>query len=151
VAGPERRPGRWRLLALLAAACLAPALSAAAEDEPPKRVQVELTVTHAGPEPGVVEPSQEWLTRSFRYQSARVIQSRSFDLEVDEVGSLELPNGRWMRVRPLDVSDRGALIAVDIQDTLKTDVRVGNRKKVVIGAPQPFKDGKLIIEMESRY
>jgi hypothetical protein len=90
------------------------------------------------------------LQKDFRYQSLRVLQTQRLALELDEVGTLTLPNGRELRVRPLQVGDRGVLMAVDVEGTMKTDLRVRNGHFVVIGT-QRYEDGRLVISLKPQF
>ena len=111
-------------------------------------------VTHLLPEQGQIDPRGEQVHRSlhreFRYGSLSVLESRMLKLGLDEIGSLRLPTGRSVRVRPLDVNPSGVLIAVDVEGSLKTDLRVPNERLVVIGA-HAFQNGKLVISLQPRY
>ena len=137
--------------ALGVAAALAPsgALAQAAN-----RVNLLLTVSHASPQPGPIDPSAAELHRrlhhEFRYESLRVIERRSMDLRLQEVGGVDLPTGKRIEVQPLSLSPTGALISVDIPGTLQTDVRVPNRQQVVIGVDR-YNDGKLIVTLQPDY
>ena len=80
----------------------------------------------------------------------RVLEQRRLDLAVDEIGTMQLPTGRRLRVRPLDVGKQGVLVAVDVEGSMKTDLRVPNHKLVVIGG-QPYEGGRLVITLEPEY
>ena len=103
------------------------------------------------PRPGPVDPAaaqlHESLRHDFRYQSLRVIEHRRLDLRTGEVGGLELPSGKRVRVRPLHMGAGGVLLAVDIENTLQTDMRVPDRHPVVIGVDR-YDDGKLILTLQ---
>jgi hypothetical protein len=119
-----------------------------------RRVGLNLMVSHASPRPGPVDPAAEALHESlrneFRYQSLRVLQVRRLDLKAGEIGGLELPTGKRVRVRPLHMGEGGVLLAIDIDDTLHTDLRVPDRRPVVIGVDQ-YQGGKLILTLEPDY
>jgi hypothetical protein len=137
--------------ALGLAAALAPsgALAQAAN-----RVNLLLIVSHASAQPGPIDPSAAELHRrlhhEFRYESLRVIERRTMDLRLQEVGGIDLPTGKRVSVQPLSLSPTGALISVDIPGTLQTDVRVPNRQQVVIGVDR-YNDGKLIVTLQPDY
>ena len=78
------------------------------------------------------------------------MQSKTFQIDVDEAATLELPNGRVVRVKPLLVDERGALLAVEVEGTLQTDLRVRSDHLVVIGA-QRHGDGKLVISLQPHF
>ena len=90
------------------------------------------------------------LSQEFRYRSLRVLEQRLLRLHLQEVGGLALPTGKRVRIRPLHVGKGGVLIAVEIEGTLQTDVRVPNRNQVVIGAER-YRDGKLIVTLRPDY
>jgi hypothetical protein len=130
------------------------ACAAVAWAETPRRVAVKVTVSHALDAKGAIDPRgselNAFLKPQFRYGSLKVLQIESLDLALDEVGTLELPNGRKFRVRPLDIGPEGVLLSVSVQGTLWTDMRVRNGHLVVIGAER-YEEGKLVIGMEPRF
>lgn len=85
----------------------------------------------------------------FVYDRIELVERHRMVLDVDEVGSVKLPNGERFRVRPLDVGEGGVLMAVDI-GSKKLDVRAHSGHLVVIGA-EPYQDGQLVISVEPRY
>jgi len=140
-------------LPLLAAAA-AFLIDGAAAAQAVRRVGLSLMVSHASQRPGPVDPAAEWLDRSlrneFRYQSLHVIEVRHFNLGMQEIGVVVLPTGKHVNIRPLQLGDGGLLLAVDIEGTLQTDLRVANRSPVVIGVER-YQDGKLILSLEPDY
>ncbi len=143
-----------RIVLTLLATLLGAALlggGAVAQDQ---RVTVELTVSHLSKSPGSIDPKAAGiharLRNEFRYESLRVLDRKRLDLALDEVGSVKLPTGRWVRVRPMHVGDRGVLLAVDVEGILQTDMRVANGHPVDIGA-QSYQDGKLVVTLQPRY
>jgi hypothetical protein len=114
----------------------------------------QMTVSHVSPNPGPIDPRGAALHRrlkdEIRYESLRVLEQRRLDLAMDEIGTLQLPTGRRLRVRPLDVGKQGVLVAVDLEGSMKTDLRVPNHKLVVIGG-QPYEGGRLVITLEPEY
>jgi hypothetical protein len=135
------------LAALLACASVAGA-------QAPRRVSIEVTVSHALDANGAIDPRgrelNAFLEPQFRYGSLKVLQVERLDLALDEVGTLELPNGRKFRVRPLDIGSEGVLLSVSVQGTLWTDMRVRNGHLVVIGAER-YEAGKLVIGVKPRF
>jgi hypothetical protein len=128
--------------------------TAVAWAEAPRRVSVQVTVSHALDAKGEIDPRgialNAFLEPQFRYGSLKVLQVESLDLALDEVGTLKLPNGRKFRVRPLDIGPEGVLLSVSVQGTLWTDMRVRNGHLVVIGA-QRYQEGKLVIGVEPHF
>ncbi len=125
-----------------------------ARGEPPQQIELEIVVSQISEEAGSIDPRAERLHRElskqWRYQSLRVLETRRMKLAIDEVGGLELPTGRKIRVKPLLVDERGALLAVDLEGTLQTDMRVKNGHLVIIGADR-YEQGKLVISLEAHF
>ncbi|MCL4684260.1 hypothetical protein KJ059_05850 [Myxococcota bacterium] len=150
--GPGSEPP-WRL-APVAGVLVALALlgSAPASAQQARRVGLSLTVSHASSHPGPVDPAaarlHESLRDEFRYESLRVIERRRLSLRTGEIGGLDLPSGKRVRVRPLHLGPAGVLLAVDIENTLHTDMRLPDRRPVVIGVDR-YQGGKLILTVES--
>jgi len=153
--GRGRRALATGTLAFLLAA---PAGSQQLRDPGPARrpgtIGFQMTVSHVSPSPGPIDPRGAALHRrlkdEIRYESLRVLEQRRLDLAVDEIGTLQLPTGRRLRVRPLDVGKQGVLVAIDVEGSMKTDLRVPNHKLVVIGG-QPYEGGRLVITLEPEY
>ncbi len=153
----RRRRSASRSLAPLAALVLTFGTMAAgqASGQPAdavRRVGLRLTVTHLSAQPGPVDPAaarlHESLRNEFRYESLRVIERRRLILRPGEIGGLDLPSGKRVRVRPLHMGPGGVLLAVDIENTLHTDLRLPDRQPVVIGVDR-YQGGKLILTVES--
>ena len=145
----------WLRCGLAVAAAGLPLLvSGLAAAQGVSRVTFEVMVSHISDRPGQIDARASKLDRKlrkeFRYQSLRVLQSQSLSLAIDQVGSLKLPNGKQLRVRPLQVGDNGVLTAVSVEGTLDTDLRIRNGHLVVIGA-QRHDDGKLVISLEPHF
>ncbi len=117
-----------------------------------KTLQLTLEVARISNEPGPVQPGRldTKLREQFRYQSLEVIESRTFELEIDDVARVRLPNGSWVQVKPLLLDERGALLAVDVEGALKTDVRVKSNHMLVLGAHR-HGNGRLVISLEPRF
>lgn len=109
-------------------------------------------VSHFSQSPGTIDPRamrfHRILSSQFRYESVKVLSSRRFNLRVNETGSMTLPTGRGLKVRPVSVSEKDVVVSVDVEQTIRTDLRMRNRNPVVIGV-QPYEDGKLVIILES--
>jgi hypothetical protein len=80
----------------------------------------------------------------------RVIKERRLKLGIDEVGSVKLPDGRMFRVRPLDLGERGLLMAVGWEGEVMMDMRAPNNHLLVIGGPA-HDDGQLVVSIEPQY
>lgn len=148
----ERRLGKWLLGAAFAAALLLVAGSAWSEGE--RRFHVDITVAEISDAKGGIDKRakrlDDKLRKKFRYNSLRVLQERRLDLEMDEVGSVKLPTGRMFRVRPLNLGDRGLLMAVGWEGEMMMDMRAPNHHLLVIGGPA-HGDGQLVISIEPEY
>jgi hypothetical protein len=90
------------------------------------------------------------LRKKFKYNSLRVIKERRLKLGIDEVGSVKLPDGRMFRVRPLDLGERGLLMAVGWEGEVMMDMRAPNNHLLVIGGPA-HNDGQLVVSIEPQY
>ncbi len=139
------------LLGLVLVLCAGAGIARA---EPAQGIEMIVLVAHASTGPGGVDPGAERLadklTKEFRYESLRLLQSRRLRLALDEVGSVRLPNGKLLRLRPLQVGKKSVLLAVELEGTLQTDLRIPNGHLVVIGAER-YQDGKLVIGLEPRW
>lgn len=144
---------RWHnaiaMAGLLIAAGFAPAEAEAADP-----IKVKVLVCHASPAAGGIDGACQKLHgkigAQFRYESLKKLQSQALKLGLNEVGKVKLPNGKSLMVRPLQVDDGGVLLAVDVEGSVRTDVKVANGNSVVIGA-DAYKNGKLVISLEPRW
>ncbi|HEY8154465.1 MAG TPA: hypothetical protein VII72_10095 [Myxococcota bacterium] len=146
-----------RLRSLIAGALAAALLvgtGAAAWAKPPRRIAIDVTVSHALDAQGAIDPRgvqlDAYLKPQFRYGGLKVLQEERLDLALDQVGTLQLPNGRKLRLRPLDIGSEGLLLSVSVQGTLWTDMRIRNGHLVVIGAER-YEAGKLVIGLEPHF
>ena len=143
---------RWLEFGLVLALVLGVGAAAAKAQE--QRIDVELMVSHVSSAEGEIDPRGQKLHQKlqgqFRYESLRVLQTRVLRLELNEVGSVGLPNGKSVRVRPLQLSESGVLLAVDVEGAARMDLKVRNGHLVVIGAER-YQDGKLVISLEPRW
>jgi len=118
------------------------------------RVPVNVMVVHTSDREGGVDPRARDLDRKLspqlRYRSMRVLREQRVDLRLDEVGTVKLPDGRVVRLRPMHKGPDGVLIAVDVEGSVKLDARAPNHHKVVIGAGE-YEDGNLAISIEPDY
>ena len=143
---------RWLELGLLLALVLGVGAGAAQAQE--QRIDVELMVSHVSNAAGEIDPRGRKLHRKlqdqFRYESLRVLQIRRLRLALDEVASVGLPNGKSVRVRPLQLSGGGVLMTVDVEGAARMDLKIRKGHLVVIGAER-YQDGKLVISLEPRW
>ncbi|HVP27851.1 MAG TPA: hypothetical protein VMW35_01645 [Myxococcota bacterium] len=148
----RRRPKIELAAALILAVTLG--LTAAPAAPAGETVEVHVTVAEVSDRPGAVEPGAaslyQALSRDFRYRSVRLVESRDFRLGLNETGSLRLPTGRWLTVKPRKMGPSGVLMAVEIEGRLRTTLRMPSHHEVLIGA-EPFGDGKLVVTLEPRF
>jgi len=144
---------RCRIARVLVAAALLAAGMASAEDGP-TRIPINVLVTHLSNEGVGIDPPARLLDnklkQQFRYDSLQVIQKQRLTLALDEVGKVDLPNGKAVRMRPIHKGEEGVLMAVDVEGAAQLDVRVKSRHPVVIRAG-PYKDGSLVLSLELDY
>ena len=87
------------------------------------------------------------LRSQIRYKSLRVLLEKRFNLSINQVGSMNLPNRRKLRLRPMDIGERGVLLAVELEGSLDSDLRIPNHHLVVFGT-EAYEGGKLVISLE---
>jgi hypothetical protein len=142
------------VVALAGIAALAAPRSTRAQDPGSGRVPVNVMVVQTSNQKGEVDPRaqdlHEKLKKQLRYKSMRVIQEQRVDLEMNQVGTVDLPDGRKVRMRPLHKGAKGVLMAVDVQGAVKLDARAPNHHKVVIGAGE-YQNGNLAVSIEPDY
>lgn len=119
-----------------------------------RRFNVKVTVAKISDAEGKIDARAERLDRNlrkkFKYNSLEVIEERRLKLALDEVGSVELPGGRMFRVQPLNVGERGLLMAVGWEGEVMMDMRAPNNHLLVIGGPS-HGDGQLVVSIEPQY
>jgi hypothetical protein len=146
----ERRRG---LRALLAAALVAAAPASAEGDEGTDLVRLDITVLRVSDEPGEVDPRVERVDRLLRgqvaYQSLAILDVLHREVPVNEVWTFELPTGRSVELRPLEVDKTGTLLSLDVEDGLQGDFRVRPGQPLVVGGVRVGED-KLVLVVESR-
>jgi hypothetical protein len=129
----------------------APAGMAVADDE---KFDLQVTVASISDAEGSIDPKgrhlDDKLSKKFRYNSLKVIESRRMGLKMDELGSIDLPDGNVFRVRPMNLGDRGLLLSVEWEGAVMMDMRAQSEHLVVIGGPQ-FRDGQLVVGIEPHY
>ncbi len=148
----ERRHWKGFLGAAAAVAMLLTAGSAWSDGE--RRVNIHVTVAEISDSKGNIDKRakrlDDKLRKKFKYNSLSVIEERRLALKMDEVGSVKLPTGRMFRVRPLNLGDRGLLMAVGWEGEIMMDMRAPNHHLLVIGGPA-YGDGQLVISIEPEY
>src|SRR5262245_24332689 len=115
------------------------------------RVPGNVMVVHTSNRKGEVDPRaqelHERLRKQLRYKSMSVLQEERVDLQMNQVGTVELPDGRKVRMRPMHKGTNGVLMAVDVQGAVKLDARARNHHREVSGAGE-YEDGNLAVSIE---
>ena len=116
------------------------------------RLHFEVTVLHASPSPGGIDPGAErfdlLLRDTVRYESLRVLKAKERNVELNQIEKVSLPTGQDFRFRPIDAGDRGVLVSVDWKKTARGDFRLPRGKPLILGG-QPFEDGQLVVILEA--
>lgn len=132
-------------------AWLAPVVAAAQDAGP---IAVDVMVCQISQQPGPVDSLAQRLhaklRNEFRYESLRVLKQQRLSLELNQLASFALPDGRQLQLRPLSLSKRGVLISVNVQGAVQTDMQIRNGHLVAIGAGR-YEDGKLVISLEPHF
>jgi len=117
-------------------------------------IAVDVMVSQISQKPGSVDPRARRLDAElrgeFRYESLTVLKQQRLSLALNELASVALPNDRQLQIRPLSISDRGVLLAVTVQGSVQSDMRIPNGHLVAIGAGR-YRDGKLVISLEPHF
>jgi hypothetical protein len=150
----------WSRLAarLIPALALSVCIAASALADPPRQkgkkppVPLRVMVTRlsndgSGIDPQARELESKLSNQGIRYDSAEVLEKKRLKLKLNEVGEIELPNGRKARVSPLHRNADGVLMAVDVDGSSKADVRARPNHTVIFSAG-PYEDGKLVLSVE---
>ncbi len=145
----------WFVLAavLALAGILLPAAIAEAdhaEGEVVSKISLDVMLSHISDQPGAIDPRaarlHAKLSQNFRYESLRVLDEQQMHLEINDLGVMTLPTGRRLRVTPMIIDQRGALLAVDLEGSAQVDIRIKRHHLVVIGA-QRYQGGRLVISI----
>jgi len=126
-------------------------IAGAASDGP---IEIDVMVSHISQEPGEIDPRakrlDEKLRSDFRYESLKVLSQRKVRVALNELAHVSLPDGNELKLRPLNISDRGVLVAVTIEGSVQSDLQIPNGHLVAIGAGR-YQNGKLVISLEPRF
>jgi hypothetical protein len=130
---------------------LLPGIGAADDGE---AIAVDVMVSLISQQPGDVDPRAKRLDAKlrseFRYESLSVLKQQRLELAMNELAKVALPNDRELQLRPLSISDRGVLLAVTVEGSVQSDMRIPNGHLVAIGAGR-HEDGKLVISLEPHF
>lgn len=88
------------------------------------------------------------LKEMFRYEGIRVLETRELELSVDDVFDMKLPTRRRLRLRPLVIEKKSALVSVEISGLVQTDLKLREGQLIIIGAER-YLDGKLVIALHA--
>jgi hypothetical protein len=139
----------WLIVLLLAA--LLPAGRVAAED--PRPIAFDVTVVKVSKGKGGIEHGararrvDRILGPKLKYDSLRVLEHRRREVPMNQIGTVKLPNKKRFRFRPMDLSEEGVLVAVDVDRSAQGDFRIPRHKPFVYGG-QRYEDGELVILLE---
>lgn len=140
----------WHSRAAIVLLTLGLAAGAAAGAE---QFEIEVMVSQIGDGAGGVDPKgaklHAKLQKQFRYESLKVLETKRLTLNLDEVGKLSLPNGKPLRVRPLQLTDRGLLLAAHVGD-IQMDLKLTRGHLVVIDAGRHRGD-RLVVSFEASW
>lgn len=149
---------RWKRLerrswvALLGAALVLLLAAGAGAQE---HVDVEVTLVRVSDAPGGVAKGARakrydaLLRGQVAYQSLEVVRTEGRKLAPGKLWELALPTGAVLSLRALDVSEEGTLLSVDLEGSVQGDFKVRRGHPLILGGP-PFRDGKLVIGVETR-
>jgi len=146
------RRRRWLVASLVAALPLAGPVAA----QEPRPIEFEVTVVHVSSGKGGVEANaraqrvDSIIGQQIKYESLRVLDFRRRKVLLNQIGSVTLPGGKRFRFRPMDLSDEGVLVAVDVERSAQGDFRIPRRKPFVFGG-QRYRDGQLVILLQPNY
>lgn len=136
-------------IVVLVIAGLAPTV-ASAEAEATFELEVivaSLTSEHDKIDRGAKRLHKE-LKDQFRYEGIRVLETRELKLSVDDIFDMKLPTRRRLRIRPLVIEKKGALVSVEISGLVQSDLRIKEGQLIIIGA-EKYLDGKLVIALRA--
>ena len=137
-------------LALALACLLAIAGTAAAQEA--ETIPVKVLVTHVSNEGKGIDLDARGLherlqDNQFSFNTVKVISKKRVVLKLDEVHTIALPNGRKARMQAISRREHSALLAVDVEGSVKVDARVRYHKPFIIRAGK-HDGGNLVIQLE---
>jgi hypothetical protein len=112
-------------------------------------VQVELKIIHAHNKGKVVDPKIQALVKLLQklsFTSYTLKDEAVLAIELNAAGSMQLPNGEWLAVKPITMEADGKLkLELSVEKLkFKTTVAIGPGATLVVGGP-PFDGGALIV------
>ena len=138
----------WVALALL---CSTAGAHAQSGDE---KVPVRITVTHLSDKDEGVDPKADPLIQNLggagiKVKSAKVIREETVKLAPGDVKSVKIGGGRKAHLQLMQADDDGALVAVDVEGGIKTDVKVHRGKRPLVIDAGRVGDGKRVLEIKA--
>jgi len=130
-----------------------PLLAGTAAAEDPRPISFDVTVVHVSNREGGVQADararrvDRIIGAQIKYDSLRVLDFTRRRVPLNQIGSVTLPGGKHFRFRPMDLSDEGVLVAVDVERSAQGDFRIPRRKPFIFGG-QRYQDGQLVILLE---
>jgi hypothetical protein len=130
-----------------------PLLAGPVAAEDPRPIAFDVTVVHVSNRAGGVQPDprarrvDRIIGTQIKYDSLRVLDFTRRRVRLNQIGSVTLPSGKHFRFRPMDLSEDGVLVAVDVERSAQGDFRIPRRKPFVFGG-QRYQDGQLVILLE---
>jgi hypothetical protein len=119
-----------------------------------RKIRFDVMVSRISQQPGEVDPRASRLDTKlrgdFRYESLKVLDEQRLSIELNELATLALPNGKKLELRPLSLSDRGVLVAVNVEGSVQSDLQVPSGHLIAIGAGR-FEGGRLVISLEPHF
>ena len=117
-------------------------------------IGVDVMVSRISQQPCEPDPRAKRLDAElrdeFRYECLKVLKQQHLNVALNELASVALPNGRDLQLRPLSLSERGVLMAVNVEGSVQSDMQIPNGHLVAIGAGR-YEDGKLVISLEPHF
>jgi len=146
--------GRHKLIWAAVAAILVLGLPGIAAAQDAREIRFDVMVSRISQQPGEVDPRASRLDTKlrgdFRYESLKVLKEKRLSIELNELATLALPNGKKLELRPLSISDRGVLVAVGVEGSVQSDMQIPNGHLIAIGAGR-FEGGRLVISFEPHF
>ena len=146
--------GRHNLMWAVVVVILVLGLPGIGAAEGASEIRFDVMVSRISQQPGEVDPRagrlDTQLRGDFRYESLKVLKQERLSVELNELVTVELPNGKKLELRPLSVSDRGVLVAVNVEGSVQSDMQVPNGHLVAIGAGR-LDGGRLVISLEPHF
>ena len=119
-----------------------------------RQVVIELKVMQLSHQPGPIDPNAQEvhlrLQPVVKYQRIIVLQRHQMKLQLKQMGTMKLPTGSMVQLRPIKIGPEGVTMVLDWEGALKTTLRVPNQETVMIRG-QRFENGNLVLELKPRY